>query len=454
MIKIHPYGFFLPLLLLLALSSAVPCPRAVADEQWKPVTEELLRKLHLDRGYHKCIAVADGDTITLEDLGTIRFIGVDTPEKNHPMLPAQFMSRESSDFTRELCLGKNIRLEYDPYDENKRGNYGRILAYPYLENGAFVQKLLLINGYASAYTKYPFDEQRKNQFLTWEQKAKQERRGLWKDRGMGEVLWILSQRHLLIQVEKVSSGNYRLWIGNWSSKIFHREDISLNLLQLYAVAHELATGDLRKQLVQYGYEEKVTPEPTTDRISVIGMAHKKWGIIYGNHAKPLVFAAKLDTQIHELFKWVQNFDSELLYVTLSLNGYHPLPEQSIPAVNPMEIAEGFLKTEPLEKNNGRTISWELAGKYVGKRVTVQGKIVRSFNSGKACFLNFHRNFTRYMSLTIFKNAFRKFPFKPEKYYLNKTVRVRGKIRKYEGKPEIIVESPGQIEIISPTHQGK
>jgi len=80
-------------------------------------------------------------------------------------------------------------------------------------------------------------------------------------------------------------------------------------------------------------------------------------------------------------------------------------------------------------------------------VTVQGKIVRSFNSGKACFLNFHRNFTRYMSLTIFENAFRKFPFQPEKYYLNKTVRVRGKIRRYEGRPEIVVESPGQIEII-------
>jgi len=447
MIKIHPYRFFLHLLLLVALSSTLPCSAAVAYEQWRPVTEQLLRNLHLDRRFHKCIAVADGDTITLEELGAVRFIGVDTSEKNHPMLPAQFMSRESSDFTRKLCLGKNIRLEYDPYDENKRGNYGRILAYPYLENGTFVQKQLLINGYATAYTKYPFDEQRKNQFLAWEQKAKQERMGLWKDRGMNEVLWIFTQRHLLIQVEKVSSDNYRLWIGNWVSRIFKNDEISLNLLQLYATAHELAPGDLRKQLVRYGYKEKAIPEPTTDTVSVIGMAHKKWGIIYGNHAKPRVFSAELDTQIHELFKWVQNFDTELLYSTLSLNSYHPIPEQLIPDVNPLEIAEGFLKTEPLEKNNGRRISWELAGKYVGKRVTVQGKIVRSFNSGKACFLNFHRNFTRYMSLTIFENAFRKFPFQPEKYYLNKTVRVRGKIRRYEGRPEIVVESPGQIEII-------
>jgi endonuclease YncB( thermonuclease family) len=450
MMKTRPCRFFLHLLLLVALSSALPCSAAVADAQWKPVTEALLRKLHLDRRFHKCIAVADGDTLILEGLGTVRFIGVDTPEKNHPELPVQFMSKESSAFTKKLCLGKNIRLEYDPFDEDKRGNYGRILAYLYLEDGTFVQEQLLLNGYAIAYTKYPFDQRQKQQFLAWEQTAQQEGIGIWKGRGMNEVLWILTQRQLPIQVEKVSSDNYRLWIGNWASRIFQNDKISLNLLKLYTTAHELAPGDLRKQLVRYGYKEKAIPEPTTDTVSVIGMAHKKWGIIYGNHAKPRVFAAELGTQIHELFKWVQNFDTELLYMTLSLNNYHPIPESLISVINPLKTAEGFLKTAPLEKSDGRRISWELAGKYVGKRVTVQGKIVRSFNSGKACFLNFHGNFTRYMSLTIFENAFRKFPFQPEKYYLNITVRVRGKIRKYEGKPEIILESPRQIKIIK-TH---
>ena len=449
MIKIHPYRFFLRLLLLVALSSAVPCPTAVADEQWKPVTEALLRKLHLDRGYHKCIAVADGDTITLEDLGTIRFIGVDTPEKNHPMLPAQFMSRESSDFTRKLCLGKNIRLEYDPYDENKRGNYGRILAYPYLENGTLIQKQLLINGYATAYTKYPFDEQRKNQFLAWEQKAKQERMGLWKDRGMNEILWILTRKHLLIQVEKVSTDNYRLWIGNRSSRIFRKDEIGLNLAQLYKAAHELAPGDLKKQLARLGYKKKTASEPL-DAIFIMGMAHKKWGIIYGNHIKPRVSIGKLDRQIRELSRWTSDLDQELLGVVLSINGYHPVPGGLIRAAKNPGIAEAFLRTEPTGKRAGRRISWESAGKSIGKRVTVQGTIVRSYNSGKACFLNFHRNFTRYMSLTIFENNFRKFPFQPEKYYLNKTIRVRGKIKRYKGRPEIVVENPRQIEVIK-TH---
>ncbi len=445
--KAYPYRLFRFLLLLAALSSALPCTAAANDAQWKPVTDRLLRKLHLDRHFHKCIAVADGDTITLEDLGTVRFIGVDTPEKNHPMLPTQFMAEEASAFTKKLCLGKNIRLEYDGFDDNKRGNYGRILAYLFLEDGTFVQKQLLIRGYAAVYMKYPFEAKRKDLFLAWEQKAKQEGLGLWKDGGVKEILWLLKKRHLLIQVENVFDGSARLRIGKWSSKDLHNDEISLNLATLYSNAHALAPGDLRKQLSRSGYKIVSSPEPIANRVSVIGMAQKKWGIIYENHVKPRVPARDLDMQIQELFRWIKDLNAEVLEVTLSANGYVPVPKKLIQAAGIQESAKAFLKSDPMEKNGEGSISWESAEKYVGKRVTVQGTVVRSYNSGKACFLNFHRNFTRYMSLVIFENSFHKFPSHPEKFYLNKTIRVSGKIRDYEGRPEIVVESPKQIEVV-------
>lgn len=448
MIKTSSKQISFYLFLLLALTLTVPVPVSSSDDDPKPVTDRLLKKLNLDRRYHKCIAVADGDTLTLEDLGTVRFIGVDTPEKNHPELPVQFMSQEASAFTKGLCLGKNIRLEYDVFDRNKRGKYGRILAYLYLEDGTFIQKQLLIKGYAAAYTKYPFAEKRKNRFLAWEQKAKQARLGLWSDGGMKEVLWNLQKRRLLIQVEKNSSNTYRLRIGNRSSKIIHKDEISSNLVTLYKTAHALSPRDLRKQLSRSGYKKTTPPEPTAEMVSIMGMAHKKWGIIYKNHVKPLVSRTTLDKQIQELSRWIQDLDPELLNVILPVNGYHPVSEELIQAANKPDIAEAFLKSEPISKHGGRCISWESAGKYIGKWVTVQGTIVRSYNSGKACFLNFHRNFTRYMSLTIFKNALKKFPSRPEKFYLNKTVRVRGKIKRYKGRPEIVVGNQRQIEVIN------
>ena len=439
--------FFLYLFILPALSLALPDPAASDDDRPRPVTDKLLKSLHLDRRYHRCISVADGDTLTLQKLGTVRFIGIDTPEKNHPALPVQFLAEESSAFTKKLCMRKAIRLEYDPYDENKRGKYGRILGYLYLKDGTFVQKQLLINGYATVYTKYPFDEERKKKFLAWEQQARQQKRGLWKGSPMTEVLWILEQGQLLIQLEKVSSSHYRLRLENRVSKSFRPKEIAANLMWLYSTAHELAPRDLQKQLAQSGYEEKKISETTGPTISIMGMAHKKWGIIHGNHAKPRVCAAELERQIQELFKWIENFDAELLEAALSINGYGPVPEALIAAVDPQKIADAFLTIKPAGRRDGFVISWDSAGNHIGKHMTVQGTIVRSHNSGTACFLNFHRNFTRYMSIAIFENSFWRFPFQPEKFYLNKTIRVTGKIRKYKGRPEIIVNSPGQIKIV-------
>ena len=80
-------------------------------------------------------------------------------------------------------------------------------------------------------------------------------------------------------------------------------------------------------------------------------------------------------------------------------------------------------------------------------MTVEGKITRTHNSGKACFLNFHNNFTRYMSLVIFASDFKKFPKKPEEFYMNKRVRVSGKIKEYKGSPEIILKEPEQVTVI-------
>ncbi len=93
------------------------------------------------------------------------------------------------------------------------------------------------------------------------------------------------------------------------------------------------------------------------------------------------------------------------------------------------------------------ISWQEAAKHYGKYCTVEGKIVLTKNTGKVCFLNFHKEWKRHFTAVIFADFFPRFPSQPERYYLHKTVRVTGIIKDYQGKPEIIVESPEQIEIL-------
>jgi DNA/RNA endonuclease YhcR with UshA esterase domain len=98
-------------------------------------------------------------------------------------------------------------------------------------------------------------------------------------------------------------------------------------------------------------------------------------------------------------------------------------------------------------SQGRVISWETATEYVGQTVTVEGIIVRTYNSGRACFLNFHPDYQKHLSLVIFASDFSRFPVEPERYYLNKKVRVKGRVILYQGRPEIILNSPQQISLV-------
>jgi hypothetical protein len=384
----------------------------------------------------------------LEGLGTVRLIGVDTPEKNHPKLPVQFMSKEAGAFAEKICLGKKIRLEFDPYDEDKRGNYGRVLGYVYLEDGTFLQEELIKNGYAITYTRYPLDEGRKAKFLAWEQEAKNRGIGLWKDNGFPEVLWTLKQKQPLLQVSKASKGNWKTAFGNWISEPLQYSDLENNLKQLYSLIYEFSPRELQTKLSEMQYKEKLFTDNYLRNIFVIGMAHKKWGIIYKNFALPRVLPQQLDEQLKHLSGWINEYNVEGLRKVLLANNYRLIPERLINSVEPKKIAKTFLRIYKVRATGEVTIPWDLAGNYIGKYMSVEGKIARTHNSGKACFLNFHNNWARYFSLVIFDNVFHRFPEKPEEFYLDKFVRARGKIKMYRGRPEIVLNNPNQIEIIN------
>ncbi|MCX5657428.1 MAG: hypothetical protein NTZ48_04290, partial [Candidatus Omnitrophica bacterium] len=86
--------------------------------------------------------------------------------------------------------------------------------------------------------------------------------------------------------------------------------------------------------------------------------------------------------------------------------------------------------------------------YYGKEVIVEGKIANAFRSKtNTIFLDFEKSYpNNCFAAVIFSTAQYHFVESPEKYYLQKTVRVIGKIKKYHEKPEIIIGTPAQIEV--------
>ncbi len=111
-----------------------------------------------------------------------------------------------------------------------------------------------------------------------------------------------------------------------------------------------------------------------------------------------------------------------------------------------EFQWGKLTTEKL---GFEVIGVCLAGKYLGRELIVEGKVVDTHRDLKSntVFLNFEKPYpNQCFTGVIFSSHLYKFVQNPEDYYLNKTVRIMGEIKEYQGKPEIILEDPSQIEI--------
>jgi DNA/RNA endonuclease YhcR with UshA esterase domain len=89
-----------------------------------------------------------------------------------------------------------------------------------------------------------------------------------------------------------------------------------------------------------------------------------------------------------------------------------------------------------------------AGDHIGEEAIVTGKIVDAYNSGKACFLNFHEDWRNHFSVVIFARNFERFDAPPETLFKGAEVRVRGEIKEFQGRSEIVVDGPDQIEIVS------
>lgn len=123
---------------------------------------------------YRVLRVVDGDTIVLERIGTVRLIGIDTPETVDPRRPVQRFGKDASAFMRRLVDGKTVRVEYD---WNRKDKYNRTLAYVYLLDGTFVNAEVIRQGYGFAYTRYPFKYL--EQFRKLEREARAGNLGLW-----------------------------------------------------------------------------------------------------------------------------------------------------------------------------------------------------------------------------------------------------------------------------------
>jgi micrococcal nuclease len=136
------------------------------------------------------VRTVDGDTVHVvmprppEGLRTrerLRLLGVDCPELGQASPAAQQLARASSEFTRRRLEGRVVHLAFD---WRLRDGYGRLLAYVYLPDGSCHNAAMIREGYAHAYTRFPF--RFLQEFRALQAAARRQGRGLWSDACEGQ----------------------------------------------------------------------------------------------------------------------------------------------------------------------------------------------------------------------------------------------------------------------------
>lgn len=130
--------------------------------------------------YYPVSRVVDGDTFWVDDGSEkgikVRLTGVDAPEtRNSRNKVKAAFGDESTRYLTGLIAGKRVRLEYDI---DTLDQYGRTLAYVYLEDGTFVNANMLKEGYAMVLTVPP-NVKYTEEFVKLARKARERNRGLW-----------------------------------------------------------------------------------------------------------------------------------------------------------------------------------------------------------------------------------------------------------------------------------
>jgi len=135
------------------IKSSIGTARAIVDKTKEVVTVE---------------SIISGDTIKLADGRTIRYIGIDAPDKE------QCMYRTAAKINQVLVEGKQVVIEKDHTELDPDGN---VLRYVWIDD-QLINERIVSDGYARN-TPQPPNLKYNGRFLNAHNQARELNKGLW-----------------------------------------------------------------------------------------------------------------------------------------------------------------------------------------------------------------------------------------------------------------------------------
>ena len=151
-------------------------------EMSKNLTNLPVEIQNLDKKLYQVLEVVDGDTIKISEIGTLRLIGIDTPETKDPRKVVQCFGKEASNRATELLANQKVYLEFDK-SKPILDKYQRTLAYVFREDGYFYNLEMVKDGFAHSYKSFPHPKL--GEFNSAENSARNGKIGFWADNTCG-----------------------------------------------------------------------------------------------------------------------------------------------------------------------------------------------------------------------------------------------------------------------------
>lgn len=126
--------------------------------------------------FRRVTRIVRADTVEVEGLGTVRMIGIETPDGKSPRELYGVHGQRALSFAEKTLLAQDVRVEPDGAGDRTKDDTGQTLAYVYTRDGKLINGEMVKQGLALVRSE-PF--KLANDFRGYEREAMQAMRGIW-----------------------------------------------------------------------------------------------------------------------------------------------------------------------------------------------------------------------------------------------------------------------------------
>ena len=127
--------------------------------------------------FQRVSRILRADAIEVEGVGTVRLLGIETPDGKSPKEIYGVHGQRALSFIEKMLLGQSVRLEFDTENGRNKDDAGNTVAYVYTRDGTLVNGEMVKQGFAFVRGTEQF--RLANDFRGFERDAMQAMRGVW-----------------------------------------------------------------------------------------------------------------------------------------------------------------------------------------------------------------------------------------------------------------------------------